>query len=66
MSALFLDHHITKAEEEICHHEDKRTAGPGHKRSQRYHPCSQGSRQQQDTDRKFDPPAWKKLKWTEI
>ena len=36
MSALFPDHLISKAEEEICHHEDKRTASSSHKGSQHF------------------------------
>ena len=38
MSALFPDHLISKTEEEIRHHEEKRTSGPSHKGSQRFHP----------------------------
>ena len=62
MSALFPDHLVAKAEEEIRHHEDKRTAGSSQKGSQRFHPYAQASRQQTDTDRKSGPPAWKQLK----
>ena len=62
MSALFPDHLISKTEEEIHHHKDKRTASSSHKGSQRFHPYNQASRQQSDTDRKPGPPAWKQLK----
>ena len=62
MSALFPDHIITKAEEEIRHHEEKRTSGPSHKGSQRFHPYHQpGKQQQPDQDRKSGLPAWKQL-----
>ena len=61
LSALFPDHIISKAEEEIRHFEDKRTAGPSHRKPQRFHPYSQPQRQQQDTDRKQGLPAWKQL-----
>ena len=47
MSALFPDHLISKAEEEIRHHEDKRTSGASHKGSQHFHPYHQPSKQQQ-------------------
>ena len=40
MSALFLDHIISKAEEEIRHFEDKRTPGPSRK-APCYHPYAQ-------------------------
>ena len=62
MSTLFPDHLISKAEEEIRHHEEKRTSGPSHKGSQRFHPYHQpGKQQQPDQDRKSGLPAWKQL-----
>ena len=62
MSSLFLDHLISKAEEEIRHHEDKRSAGPAHKKLQHFYPHSQARRQKQESDQKSGPPAWKQLK----
>ena len=60
MSALFLDHIISKVEEEICHH--KHTPSPS-KKAPRYHPYSQASKpQQQDTEQKSAPPAWKQIR----
>ena len=50
MSALFLDHLVAKAEEEIRHHEDKRSTGPSHKKSQCFHPYTQQANQQLETD----------------
>ena len=61
LSALFPDHIIAKAEEEIRHHEDKRTSGPSQRKPQRFHPYSQPPRQQQEPDRKQGLPAWKQL-----
>ena len=61
LSALFPDHIIARAEEEIRHHEDKRTSGPSQRKPQRFHPYSQPSRQQQEPDRKQGLPAWKQL-----
>ena len=61
LSALFPDHIIAKAEEEIRHFEDKRTSGPSQRKPQRFHPYSQPSRQQQEPDRKQGLPAWKQL-----
>ena len=43
MSALFLDHLISKTED-ICQHEDKRSARPSHKKSQPFYPYRQSSR----------------------
>ena len=61
LSALFPDHIIAKAEEEICHHEVKCTSGPSQRKPQRFHPYSQPPRQQQEPDRKQGLPAWKQL-----
>ena len=62
MSALFPDHIISKAEEEIRHYEEKRTPGPSRK-GPRYHPYSQSSKQRpQESDQKSAPPAWKQLR----
>ena len=62
LSALFPDHLISKAEEEIRHHEDKRNTGSSHKGSNRFHPYHQpGKQQQPDQDRKSGLPAWKQL-----
>ena len=50
MSALFPDHIIVKAEEEIRHNVDKHTPGPSRK-APPYHPYSQGRKQrQQESD----------------
>ena len=62
MSALFPDHINSKAEEEICHHEDKHTSGPSHKKPQCCHPYSQSTRQQQDSDPKPGLPTWKQIR----
>ena len=62
MNALFLDHIISKAKEVIRQHEDKHTSGLSHKKPQHFHPYSQTTRQQQDSDRKPRPPAWKQIK----
>ena len=62
MSALFPNHIISKAKEEIRHHEEKRTPGPSRK-GPRYHPYSQPSKQHpQESDQKSAPPAWKQLR----
>ena len=62
MSALFLDHIISKAEEEIRHFEEKRTPGPS-KKTPRYHPYAENVKsRQQDTDQKPTLPAWKQLR----
>ena len=57
MSALFPDHIIVKAEEEIRHHEDKCNPGISRK-APRYHPYSQGGKQrQQESDQKSANPC---------
>ena len=62
MSALFPDHMITKAEEEIRHFEDKRTPGPARKTS-RYHPYAQSTKQgHQRSEQSSTLPAWKQLR----
>ena len=60
LSALFPDH-ITKADEEMRHFEDKRNPGPSQRKPQRFHPYSQANRIQHDTDRKPALPVWKQL-----
>ena len=63
MSALFPDHIITKAEEEIRHFEDKRTPGPTRK-GQRFHPYAQSSKPHyhQQSEQTSTLPAWKQLR----
>ena len=62
MSALFPDHIISKAEEEIRHFEDKRTPGPSRK-APRYHPYAQNVKPHtQDTEQKSALPAWKQIR----
>ena len=62
MSALFPDHIISKAEEEIRHFEDKRTPGPSRK-APRYHPYAQNVKpRQQAPEQKPTLPAWKQLR----
>ena len=61
-SALFPDHIISKAEEEIRHFEDKRTPLPSRK-APCYHPYAQNVKpRQQDTEQKSTLPAWKQLR----
>ena len=61
MSALFPDHLISKAEEEIRHHEEKRTPGSSLKGSHRFHPYQATKQQQPEQERKPGLPAWKQL-----
>ena len=60
-TALFPDHIIGKAEEEIPPFEDKRTSGPSQRKPQCFHPYSQPPRQR-ESDRKQGLPAWKQLR----
>ena len=60
--ALFPDHLISKAEEEICHHEGKHTPSRTYRKTQ----CYPLTVRLADNS-KTGPPAWKQLKtWTEI
>ena len=62
MSALFPDHIIAKAEEEIRHFEDKSTPGPTRK-AQCYHPYDQSTKQHhQQSEQTSTLPAWKQLR----
>ena len=63
MSALFPDHIITKAEEEIRHFEDKCTPGPTRK-GQRFHPYAQSSKPHyhQQSEQMSTLPAWKQIR----
>ena len=60
MSALFLAHIISKAEEDICRHEEKGTFGPRNLKVST--PIVKATRQQQDSDQKPGPPAWKQIR----
>ena len=62
MSALFPDHIVAKAEEEIRHFEDKRTPGPTRK-VPCFHPYAQGNKpQHQQSEQKSTLPAWKQIR----
>ena len=61
MSAIFLDHIIAKAEEEIQHFEDKNTTGSSRK-APRYHPYAQNTKPyHQQSEQMSTLPAWKQL-----
>ena len=47
---------LTKAEEDKC------SSSLAPRKIQRFHPYSQSGRQQQDSDQKSGPPAWKQIK----
>ena len=57
MTSLFPDDVISKAEEEIDHHEDKQHSSGSHKKSDWYHPCSPSAKNTPDTSLKSSPPA---------
>ena len=61
MASLFPDNVISKAEEEIAHHEDKHYTGGSHKKSDRYHPYNPSVKQTPKAGKKSGPPAWKTL-----
>ena len=62
MGSLFADHLLATAEEEITHHDEKRSAGTFHKKPARFHPYTHSGKQAPEADRKSGPPAWKQLK----
>ena len=63
MSALFPDHILTKAEEEIRHFEDKRTPGPARK-GQHFHTYAQSSKPHyhQQSEQTSTLTAWKQIR----
>ena len=60
--SLFPDQLITKAEEEICRSEERRSSGQSHRRRGRFHPYAPSDRSANQPDRKSGNPAWKQIR----
>ena len=62
LHSLFLDQLITKAEEEICRSEERRSSGQPHRRQGHFHPYAPSDRSANQPDRKSGNPAWKQIR----
>ena len=60
-SSLFPDQLITKAEEEICRSEERRS-GQSHRRQGRFQPYAPSDRSASQPDWKSGNPAWKQIR----
>ena len=61
-NSLFPDQLITKAEEEICRSEERRSVGQSHRCQGRFHPYSSTGKSTNLPDRKYGVPAWKQIR----
>ena len=62
LNSLFPDQLITKAEEEICRSEERRSSGTSHRHQGRLHPYAASDKPTGHSDRKSTLPAWKQIK----
>ena len=62
LHSLFPDQLITKAEEEICRSEERRSSGQSHRRQGRFHPYAPSDKSVHQPDRKSGNPAWKQIR----
>ena len=62
LNSLFPDQLITKAEEEICRSEERRSAGQSHRRQGRFHPYASSDKSASHPDWKSGVPAWKQIR----
>ena len=62
LNSLFPDQLITKAEEEICKSEERRSAGQPHIRQGCFHPYAPNDKSASHPDRKSGLPAWKQIR----
>ena len=60
--SLFPDQLITKAEEQICRSEERRSSGQPHRRQGRFHPYAPSDRSANQPDQKSGNPAWKQIR----
>ena len=62
LNTLFPDQLITKAEEEICRSEERRSSGQSHRLQGRFHPYAPSDGSSSQPDWKSGNPAWKQLR----
>ena len=62
LHSLFPDQLITKAEEEICRSEERRSSGQSHRRQGRFHPYAPSDKSVHQPDRKSGNPSWKQIR----
>ena len=65
LHSLFPDQLFTKAEEEICRSEERRSSGQSHRRQGCFHPYAPSYKSVHQPDRKSSNPAWKQIKDTQ-
>ena len=61
-NSLFPDQLITKAEEEICRSEERRSVGQPHRRQGRFHHYVSSDKSTNLPDRKSSVPTWKQIR----
>ena len=62
LHSLFPEHLVTKAEEETCRSEERRSSGQPHRGQGRFHPYAPSDRSANQLDRKSGNPAWKQIR----
>ena len=62
LNALFPDQLISKAEEEICKSEERRSSGTSHRQQGRFHPYAASDKVTSHHTDKKNVPAWKQIK----
>ena len=62
LNSLFPDLLITKAEEEICRSEERRSSGTSPRHQGRFYPYTASDKSTGHSDRKSTLPAWKQIK----
>ena len=62
LNSLFPDQLITKAEEEICRSEERRSSGQSHRRQGRFHPYAPSDKSATHPDWKSGVPTWKQIR----
>ena len=62
LNALFPDQLISKAEEEICKSDERRSSGTSHRQQSRFHPYAASDKVTSHHTDKKNVPAWKQIK----
>ena len=62
LNSLFPNQLFTKAEEEICRSEERRSVGQSHRRQGHFHPYASNDKSASHPDRKSCVPAWKQIR----
>ena len=62
LNSLFPDQLITKAEEEICRSEERRSSGQSHRHQSPFNPYAPSDKSATHPDRKSGVPTWKQIR----